>query len=429
MFDIACGQKYTEEFFMAKLFCSLMLFVLSFNAYSQMDYSDYDDYSFEKGLFKYRGGYIVGTMTGKMVDYDKPTHILVAGSAKKHESNQFFQSAVARGFKYMELYPDHQVVIISSPEVKDRKNAEVFRRFNVHILKEVKKVKLSGYRLVEEMRTFTHIASFDYYGHSSPWALILGKRHTTLGEGTSNLSKLRSHFMPLAAASLNGCNGGIELAPMLSKAWHIPVSGALTGSLFEGLHSDGLWYNEFVSKDAPRVRTNSVSYQHSKDCSLGTCWRMKPAASSYSGYWGVLGYGLGFYKFFCNYDEAKNCAKAAAKSLLSFPSIVNVNKGSSVEDFKQVLYDYLCPTGLGKNHFYDCIDAINTALATGDHTYTPFKGPGIPCSMRKCDAHLVCKSNRSGPKPGTCKLVLDSKRPMTTFIDEFIMLLNGFKAL
>ncbi len=404
-------------------------FFLSLTAYGHFDSEERS-----VGLFsiKYKGGYLIGRLGNEPINHNKVTHILVAGSAKTKESNQFFQSALSRGYKYMELFPDHQVVMISSPEVKKKKNEEVFAEFNLDVQKNVKKVVLGGGTLIREMRKFSKIASFDFYGHSSPWGLIIGKRHATLGPGTGSdtIKSLRGHFTPLASASLNGCNGGLKIAPALSLGWQIPVSGALSGSLFERVTADGLWYNEFVSGSAPWTTSNSISYNAESSCRNGSCWRMKPSSSAYSGYWGKFGYGLGFYKFFCNYDNAdKKCEQASALSLLSFPSVRPVNLQSSVEDFKEVVYDYLCPTGRGTERYYSCIQGIKNAIKTGNHKFQPFKAKPVFCTMKECDLKLVCKQRSSGPKPGSCSLVAERSGESTTFIDEYLMLLKGFKAL
>jgi hypothetical protein len=408
------------------LIFNFLLLSLTANAYF-----DSEEKGLFSGIFKYKGGYLVGQLDQNPLSSNRITHILVAGSAKGHESNQFFQSALARGHKYQELYPSHQVIIISSPEVKDKKNEEVFNEFKLTILANYKKTRLVGGQLVHEMLKFKHIASFDYYGHSSPWALILGKHKTTLGSANiAQLKKLRSHFTSLASASLNGCNGGLTLAPMLSKAWRIPVSGALSGSLFEGLHQDGLWYSEFTKDSSTRVRVNSVSFLANKSCSAGNCWRMKPSFRGYAGYWGTFGYGLGFYKFFCNFKDRNNkCSRAAALSLFSFPSTVALHRGSGRQDFEQVVFDYLCPTGGGTDAFYACIDGIKRAMRTGKHTYQPFKTTPLNCSMKSCAMKLSCKNKKSGPKPGTCKIIPTTSRPSTTFIDEYIMLMRGFRQL
>ena len=50
--------------------------------------------------------------------------------------------------------------------------------------------------------------------------------------------------------------------------------------------------------------------------------------------------------------------------MLSFPSLVSVSENSSIEDYKQVVYDYLCPTGGGRDGYFECISGIENALKT-----------------------------------------------------------------
>ena len=237
-----------------------------------------------------RSEYLVGVLGSKILDTTKITHILTPGSAKKKESNQFFQSAIARGYRYLEVYPDHQVVIIASPDVKRVKNRAVFNEFKVTHIKTVNS-KLTGHKLIREMNVFKKIASFDFYGHSSPWGLILGKSKAILGPGTGRdaIVSLRDNFIDGAFATLNSCNAGLKIAPALSLGWEIPVAGAMTGSLFERIHDDGRWYNHFLTVIPGKPMTNNVSFETERHCYKGGCWRMKPGNALYSGgYWGQL---------------------------------------------------------------------------------------------------------------------------------------------
>ena len=67
----------------------------------------------------YRGEYRLGLFKDGNFDPAKITHVIVVGSAAKEDSNQFFQSGMSRAQRYKELWPDHQVVFLYSPEVRD----------------------------------------------------------------------------------------------------------------------------------------------------------------------------------------------------------------------------------------------------------------------------------------------------------------------
>ena len=124
------------------------------------------------------------------------------------------------------------------------------------------------------MLFFKTIASFDFYGHSSPWAVKLAKKNGTITPKShkSALEKLIPHFTKYAYATLNGCNGGFQLAPRLSAVWKIPVSGSLTSTKFERLQKDG-FYKKSDRTDSEKLRSNTLSFKEPLDCSKGVCWR------------------------------------------------------------------------------------------------------------------------------------------------------------
>lgn len=385
-----------------------------------------------KSLF-YKGEYLIGIYgeSSQAFDSDRITHFLVPGSAKNSESNQFFQSAIARARKYRELYPQHQVIFITAPEVKKVSNEQVFRQFQVTLLKKMEG-KLTGPRLLKHMSRFSKIASFDFYGHSSPWALKLGKHDSTLGAGTGrdSIVSLRGHFIDGAYATLNSCNAGIKLAPALSMAWEIPVSGAMSGSVFERIHDDGRWYNHFLTVDLGKPNFNTVSFDQDVHCYDGACWRMKPMNSVYDGYWGEWNSGLSFYKFFCNYeDKNSSCEKGMATSLFSLPSTTNLALNASEEEFKQVVYDQLCPTGPNMSSFDKCVEGINQALLRGDNIYSPFRSNPVECSFKKCDFQFKCRWSNGNPKAGSCRLSAPINKHSTTIVREFKAFLKGFSLL
>jgi hypothetical protein len=406
----------------------LLLLLIVVNAHALFSFED-----IFPGLYK--GGYIIGNLSPQAIDFNKTTHILVAGTAKDKESNQFFQSSLLRAYKYQELYPNHQVVFISSPEVKKKKNREVFEQFNVTIIEEVEKKKLTGRVLVEFMSRFEKIASFDFYGHSSPWAIKLGKKNSTLepsyASSANFMAQLASKFTANAYATLNGCNAGFLMAGPLSKLWQVPVSAALTGSLFEGLFDDSHWYSIHTQGNRSKPSSNAFSLDSDRSCSEGACWRMKPQNTAYKGYWGEFDSGLGFYKFFCDFDNSNSkCERAMAISLLSFPSSISINKNSSLNDFKRVALEYICPTGLKDSKFNNCQKGIEDAVSRGDLVHNSFDGNALSCNFKKCDFEFKCDYRSSGaPKVGSCRLTAPKNSAPTAEAQEYLSLIKGFKAL
>ncbi len=378
--------------------------------------------------------YILGTLApAPVIDYAKNTHIVVAGSAVDNESDQFFQSAYLRAKMYEKLYPAHQIVVLSQPEVIKASNIEVYDRYNVTIVEE-KEGKLTGSKFINELNKFERIESIDFYGHSSPWGIKLGKKDAAMSPD-DYVAKLKDNFVDGAYATMNGCNGGFTIAPKLSKHWNIPVSGALTGSLFERLQIDGKWYKKADRTDGKWAKENDFNFMDPIHCYDGGCWRMKPQRNNYSSYWGYFKEGgLSFYKFFCNY-EAKDgsCEKAMAKSLLSFPAAQKVTTKPSREVFEETVFDYLCSTAKDPNYFKNCKEGILKAVAKGDLVYKAHPGNALKCDFEKCEAKVVCgyKSRffGGGLKAGTCHLnTKENKRP-TTIATEYLSFMKGYDLL
>jgi hypothetical protein len=381
----------------------------------------------------YKGEYRVGLYEDSTFDEDRITHVIIVGSAAKEDSNQFFQSGVARAYRIKQLWPNHQVVIMSSPEVRGADDDQVFSEFNIAVVKAVKET-FTADKLMKELNSLSQIASIDYYGHSSPWGLKLGKTDAAFDptEFTQSLTKLKAKLLPNASMTISSCNSGFNVAPELSRVLEIPVAGSLTSSVFERIESDGLWYKEDDWTKDNYVEQNTQSYGDNLACTLGLCWRMKPTRYNYSSYWGVFNEGgLSFYKFFCNFDNNSDsrCEKGMATSLMSFPSVRPLNSHSTKEDFKAVAFDWLCSTAKDKAYFKKCVDGISAAITRGDLIYQSHPGNELLCDFKSCHSTVVCKDKKifgSGPKAGSCKLNATVADKPVTAATEMITLLKGF---
>ncbi|MGZ3809317.1 MAG: hypothetical protein ACXVCE_14630, partial [Bacteriovorax sp.] len=233
----------------------------------------------------YKGEYRLGLYQDSSFDPEKPTHVIIVGSAAKEDSDQFFQSGVARAQRLKGLWPNHQVVIMSSPEVRGTDDEKVFNDFNIVVYKMVNNT-FTGDKLMAELGEIQKIASINFYGHSSPWGLKLGKSDAAFDPTafTKSLANLRSKLLPNAYMTISSCNSGFSIAPELSRVLEIPVAGSLTSSVFERIESDGLWYKEDDWTKENYVEVNSRSYSEELPCALGLCWRMKPSRYNYSSY-------------------------------------------------------------------------------------------------------------------------------------------------
>jgi len=166
--------------------------------------------------------------------------------------------------------------------------------------------------------------------------------------------------------------------------------------------------------------------------SAGMCLRLKPDNNAYTGFWGEYGDGgLPFYKFFCAKNSQEDCTKIMAQSLLSFIGNTKIDSSSSFEDFKKVVYDFLCPISNKKDLRNECETNLEAALVSGDYSYNPFNRAQVECDFNGCKLEIKCKTVLipSIIKPGTCTLNNQFEGKSTTIVREFKAYLDGYKLL
>lgn len=412
-----------------------LIFIVLFCLYSCKQKSDSADNLSQLEAI-HRGEYRIGLYKDTVLDPHKLTHVIVVGSAVKEDSDQFFQSGLARAQRYKDLWPDHQVVLMSSPDVKGMTDEQVFTKYKIPVTKTVFK-KFTAPLLLDEIEAFDQIASFDFYGHASPWAMIIGKNNAAFDPSAhyERLKNMRWRFVGDAYATLNACNAGFLLAPDLSQGLGIPVSGSLTGSYFERIESDGHWYKEEDQTKDNVVLWNTFTYKNKSSCGNGLCTRMKSARTPYNSYWGdFIAGGLSFDKFFCNYENSRDgrCERGMAMSLLAFPSIKPISLDSTYDDIKDVVYDWLCSTGNTKSYFEKCRYGIEAAVGRGDLEYQTFPGNELKCDFISCNAKINCKykgSVEEGPTPGSCHLDTLTNFAPNNAAKEFLSIMKGFEMI
>ncbi len=363
------------------------------------------------------------------IDLTKRTRILLVGDSS-HLGELPLWAATTRARRYTQLYPNDQIVLFVTKDVTAndvaRTGSAVVREepFGNVALADLK--QLSAPKLVAAMDRFSRIASIDFFGHSSPFGALLEAE----GEGRSlgasmpaNMGVLKDNFVRDANPyiTLNGCNGGAHVAPELSKILEVPVSGALTGSNFQVLMSDGRWYfndDGFSPPGTRPVSTNDKSFgpDLQPSCSKGACVRMKPQDSPYRGVWASpetgFQYGLGFYKFFCNFPDVQACSKGMAQSLYAFASVKPIDARSSDDDVKEVLADFFCSGSKDPAWFDTCRTNLFAAAASGD-AFSPMRSSNDwshECSFTGCEQKLRCKMANGAPQQKTCAWVSASCR-------------------
>lgn len=376
---------------------------------------------------------IVATLGAAGIDPTKVTHLLVLGYSHG-QGTQFAEAAMGRARRYRELYPDHQVVFFGAVEAgAGLSDGDVMSGLGAKVISDDPDEMFYDVTLIERMKVFQSIASFDFYGHSSPWAIGVEATGPRLGTDTKvDLTAVRGRFLADAYATLNGCNAGRVLAPMLSEAWQIPVSGALTGSNFQALHSDGRWYSNDPGR-APSTEwaaSNTKSFATPVKCSKGACLRLKPENAPYHGYWGNFDAGLGHYEFFCNYtNAASDCGRGMALSIIASVSVEPLSLLSSRDAFENVVLDWLCPNDATSTRFEACKAGLREAALTASG-YSSFQGTPMECTDAGCGIGMTCEDDASGsPKPGTCTdHVTRSAAPMAQ-VREYLRYLAGYDEL
>jgi hypothetical protein len=384
---------------------------------------------------------IVGLIndTHSEIDFQKPTHILTFGYSHGM-GTLFIESALTRAYRYSELFPNNQLIIIGNREKKDVSDLQVFKKFGIQVVQTETDLKpFTSVTYFNFLLQFKAIQSIDFFSHTSMHSgPSLENSKQRFNAQIRGIAELKSHFLPNAFIFLHGCNGGFLVAPELSKTLEVPVAGALTSTDFQKIHKDQNWYTNSTDQ-YPSVgswqKSNSISFARTISCHKGACTRMRPDNHPYRGSWGTYSGGLPFYKFFCNYELNQNhteqdCYRSMALSLLAWPSTINLQPNGTMSEFKEVLLDFMCPTDRNRKVFNHCKMGIETALLNGNTVFSPFKGNNTECSIKQCNIKTSCLYDDEGDAVmGTCKVATPKNLEPKTMIEEIQRYIVGFKDL
>ena len=369
---------------------------------------------------------IVATFDGAgRIDLRKTSRILLVGDSDDLGDLPLW-AATTKARRLAQLYPEDQIVLFVTQDVKDASVARAGGKlvedepFGDVTLSDLR--RLGAAKLVGALDRFSRIAAIEFFGHSSPFGALLeagGEDRTLDATESVNLAALGDNFARDANpyVALNGCNGGVQLAPELSRLWQLPVSGALTGSNFQVLMSDGRWYpNDKGAFPAGLTEKSSNDQSFGAEsaaaCNRGSCVRMKPQDSPYRGVWADpktgFQFGLGYYKFFCDYADAnESCAKGMATSLYAFPSNQPIDRRSNDAAVQDVLADFLCNADDDAAWFDQCRTQLFESVASGA-AFSPMKSANdysLECDFGKCEQKLRCKMDGDAPQRGSCAWV------------------------
>ncbi len=369
-----------------------------------------------------------GATTKSILDPNRPTHLIVVGHGDKNEktkkiTNLFLPASLSRAFRYRELYPTNQIVVLSTRENQDDLDITHLKRWGLKI-QTISDLPLSGESTLRIADQYRQIVSIDFYGHSSVmWGIGLETDVDRMTMRLDGLARLRDNFRrPGAFVSINGCNSGFYLAPTIAQAWNVPIMGSFTGTDYQQLHANGTWYFNNSGqypvpvepvdasadpaakpvKKSVWAKTNFNSYDTPVDCS-GThgCVRMKPSLGGYYGMWSPptgFSAGLNIYKFFCpGYTEGyrggveyENCMTGIAQAFISFPSVNPIRFDSPQGLIQENLMDYLCPSASSRS------TRPSASYRDGTTSYFRPIAPETPVDARDRCVKAILDSERNG---------------------------------
>lgn len=362
------------------------------------------------------------------IDRSVRTHVIVVSKGNDLGLGPQL-SGLTKAVKLAEVYPDDQVVLFVPEESAENlawiQRSGFSRAYRVNSLLDTKK-------LFEELEQFNQIASFHTYGHSAiPEGVFLdavGKRDIRWYPQLKFSDKVIGHFTSDAFATLNGCNLGHSMAPLLSRKWNIPVSGALVGTHFEVLMPDGQFVGWGPEKDWAKT---SVGFLRNERACLRGCVRMRPDRAPYDGHYGKYRQGLANYKFFCSGITEADCLKGMARSLISSVTSFAVPVKATREQFARSAREWLCPSQGGVAMKKACDEQllnmpVKIAVDPFARLYTPFRGPSNQCDFTGCYASPQCLEL---PKTLGCATGAVPPKTSSTFVDEYENFLRGFDLL
>jgi hypothetical protein len=353
----------------------------------------------------------VVSATSNPIETNKRTHIIVVGIAEKL-GDLFFKSAETKAKLILSLYPNDQIVILTTNDEKDLVRKSQFKTI------ETTPQKLNDKLIASIVEKVSEVASLDIFAHSNALeGAILDKSllsGSTLSEKSELWGKLKEKIKPNSYVMIHGCNAAVKTAPTIANDLGIAVIGALTATDFEYVYENNKWIHDTEVKTLKRSSDRRV--------------RMKPDNYSYSGHWGDWSEG-GFptYKVFCGHLDQSTCGLSAIEAFVTFPSVLDPKTIKTKEEFKQNVFDFLCPFSERKDVYNDCVKNLESSLSSSEsNLYTPFNGKTLNCSFERCEAHFKCNIIQISVNPGSCKLINENDKASDAFVKEFKFYLDAY---
>ncbi|MFN8845451.1 MAG: hypothetical protein ACK5W9_01245 [Bdellovibrionales bacterium] len=301
------------------------------------------------------------------IDSNKQIRIIVAG--RGDELGTLFQlAALSKAEKYLNNYPQDQILILSAVENERKKNQEkqIFVNRKFQYVTEVPG-SLGTDKFFDQILKYKKIASLDFFTHATvKFGLRLDRSEDRL-ESLDDWWKLKNKLTEEAYIFLHGCNTGFELAPALAKLIHRPVFGSLTSTYFQRLTQD----RQFISSDSKGIKEDQWH--------VPSVYRLVPDTIPYNGHWGHFsGGGLGFFKAFCGDLIPSACFNGM--------QIMMKDWITSKNSYKEQVQDFLCSgrpdSALGKK--------CKNSLELRNFNLSTFIGNPLKCDFKSCEFELIC---------------------------------------
>ena len=372
--------------------------------------------------------YITASFSPNRLDPQKETHIFVVGS-EREMGIQFLDVAVSAARRLQEVYPQRQFLFLIHPDKGEtRKDLNALSHFGMHVIQANGKA-LMGADVIEATKDFRQIASLEFSSHCHSVygsALSGDQPEQRFFQGTPGIQTLRGRFTKYAYINFHGCNAGFVSAPKISKLLQIPVVGHLVGSNFQQLYSDNHWYfNDkglYPTSGGAFVQNNKISFQKTQNCQKGGCIRLIAEPFMYKGSFGQHNVGLGFRKFFCNYNYGEECFGAMAVAMLSTPSEVALNLSSSKEQYDAAVKDLLCPSDVNRSKRQACIKQLSAGVVSGNQVMSFYNMKEPVCDLAGCHVNAKCQVRK-------CVIDATETGPAKNIMNEYQNYMKGFDVL
>jgi len=94
-----------------------------------------------------------------------------------------------------------------------------------------------------------------------------------------------------------------------------------------------------------------------------------------------------------------------------------------------VVFDYLCPPSVDPVKRSTCRQSLTDVVRDRTSVYSPFPGNSLDCSLRGCEAEVVCTTKNGAPTPGTCSVKAAINAAPRTMAEDYLLFMDGLEQL